>query len=62
MPEHDELRMTELRCVDCGREFRGRALFKVHTVDDRTEPVGVTFGRSETACPQCSSRRVEQNA
>ena len=51
MPAKPELREEDLKCQECGREFRGWAWWTVHYVANQSEPVFETFDRVETNCP-----------
>jgi DNA-directed RNA polymerase subunit RPC12/RpoP len=51
---------TALKCLDCGREFVGRAVHKEHYVESGTILARTVFDRSLEDCPACGSHRVDE--
>jgi hypothetical protein len=58
MPARTERRRAELKCADCGHEFSGYGLYKVHYVPESSVPTDVVFHRAISPCAICKSRRV----
>ena len=52
-------KQTPLKCLDCGREFDGRAVHKEHYVESGSVLAKTVFDRALVDCPYCRSHRVE---